>query len=45
MSFSTWPVTFRQNRVDTFPDTPVGSDCLSGRWVAMTRTTPNAGPI
>jgi hypothetical protein len=30
MSFSVWPVTFRLNRVDTFPDTPVGSDCLSG---------------
>ena len=24
MSFSTWPVTLRQNRVDTLPDTPVG---------------------
>ena len=28
MSFSTWPMTLRQNRVDTFPDTPVGSDAL-----------------
>jgi hypothetical protein len=45
MSFSTWPVTFRQNRVDTFPLTPVGRLALSGRWVAMIRNTPNAGPI
>jgi hypothetical protein len=45
MSFSTWPMTLRQNRVDTFPLTPVGSDALSGRWVATTRITPNAGPI
>jgi hypothetical protein len=45
MSFSTWPVTLRQNRVLTLPETPVGSEALSGRWVAMTRNTPNAGPI
>ncbi len=31
--------------MDTLPLTPVGSDALSGRWVAMTRITPNAGPI
>jgi hypothetical protein len=35
----------RQNRVDTFPDTPVGRLALSGRWVAMISTTPNAGPM
>ena len=45
MSFSTWPMTLRQNRVDTFPLTPVGRLALSGRWVAMISTTPNAGPI
>src|SRR5579875_3377082 len=45
MSFSVWPITFRQNRWLTFPDTPVGSDFASGRWVAMMRITPNAGPI
>jgi hypothetical protein len=38
-------MTLRQNRVDTLPDTPVGRLALSGRWVAMISTTPNAGPM
>ena len=37
MSFAIWSITLRQNRRPTLPDTPVGSDSASGRWVARTR--------
>ena len=45
MSFSVWPMTLKQNRQDTLPDTPVGRLALSGRCVARIRTMPNAGPV